>query len=188
MPILSDIVTGDNERETCPNKFRAEISKGVSGTYGAWRTTACACLLQTALSSEAMDHESLCLLKVIPEPDGDTYQATSLEEAISAYLIRPHKPSAIVAQTLEYVGMLAIQTLGKILILFTKDESNIEERINFVLSHSPLWKGLLQARSFFANEAMKYQKITGVSDIFLDLVESTIANRYTARYLSLIHI
>lgn len=182
MPILSDIVTGDEECDTCPNMFRAEIIKGVSGQYGDWRTTACACLLQTALESEAMDDESLRLLKIIPSPETDTYSPTALEEAISEFLVRPHKPSAVTMQTLEYVGYLAIQVVHKTILHFSQNTNDPAQRIEFVLAHSPVWKALLHAKSFFAREAQRCQSITGVSDIFLDLVESAIQGRYTARY------
>jgi hypothetical protein len=182
MPILSDIVTGEEEIDTCPNMFRAELIKGLSGQYGEWRTAAWACLLQTALESEAMDDESLRLLKITPSPETDAYSPTALEEAISAFLVRPHKPSAVTMQTLEYVGYLAIQVIHKTIVHFTKNAADLEQRIKFVLEHSPVWKALLHVKTFFAEGAQKCQSVTGVSDIFLDLVESSIASRYTARY------
>ncbi len=184
MPLLSDIVTGDHQRETCPNTFRREIIKGVSGQYGDWRTTACACLLQAALESEAMDEESSRLLKIIPVPEAEdpTYYPTALEEAIATFLMRGHEPSAVTMESLEYVGFLAIQVLHKSLLQFTQNSVDPEARIEYVLTHSPVWKSLLHAKSHFAFEARKCQTITGVSDIFLDLVESSIQTRYTARF------
>lgn len=182
MPVLSDIVTGDHVRETCPNTFRSELIKGVSGQYGEWRTTASACLLQTALASEAIDDASMGLLKIIPPADDTTYQTTALETAIATYLLRDHKPSAVATQTLETVGFLAIQVLHKTILRFADHATNVESRVDFVLEHSPVWKAMLHAKSYFAQEAQKCQTITGVSDIFLDLVESVLSARYTARY------
>lgn len=183
MPLLSDIVTGENERETCPNLFRVEVIKGVSGEYGAWRATACACLFQSALTSEAMNDESQKLLQVVPTDIGSgSYQATPLEEAIANYLCRKHRPSQVTMGTLEHVGFLAVQMVQKVLLSCAKGGEKAREKMRIVLAASPVWKALVQARSYFANEAEKCQQITGVTDIFLDIIESAVQNRYTPRF------
>ena len=193
MPLLSDIVTGENDRETGPNLFRLEIIKGLSGEYGEWRATACACLFQAALKSDSMDEASLKLLRIVPSKLGDEYQPMPLEEAIATYLTRKHKPSAIAMETLEYVGFLAIQIVEKTIAVHcmekVKAEADHVERVQavanqveLVLTSSSVWKAMLQARSYFATEALKCQQITGVSDIFMDMIESVVQSRYTARY------
>eukprot|EP00934_Nitzschia_sp_Nitz4_P008275 Nitzschia sp. Nitz4//scaffold114_size70088//65007//68345//NITZ4_005991-RA/size70088-augustus-gene-0.7-mRNA-1//1//CDS//3329533465//8265//frame0 len=181
MPVLSDIVTGDQERETCPNQFRVELFKGLAGDYGEWRTIACACLFQTALNSDGMDDNSLGLLNLIPTARDDGYESTALEQSIEAYLLRSHKLSAVTCQALEFVGILAVQVLQKTILMLTKDAANTQDRIDFVLEHSPIWNGLLQAKNYFATEALNFQSTTGVSDIFLDLVETVVSSRYKVR-------
>jgi len=193
MPLLSDIVTGENDRKTCPNTFWLEIIKGLSGQYGEWRATTCACLFQAALKSDAMDHDSLKLLEIVPSCIVENYEARPLEEAIATYLTRKHKPTALVMETLEYVGFLAIQLIQKTIVVHCMDIEKsvkndaeraqaISEKIELILATSPVWKALLQARSYFATEAQKCQQITGVSEIFLGMIESTIQSRYTVRY------
>jgi Uncharacterised conserved protein len=183
MPLLSDLVTGDNDRETCANSFRSEIIKGLSGQYGEWRATACACLFQTALKSDSMDDGSLKLLQIVPATIDHGYEATPLEEAIATYLTRKHKPSPVALETLEYVGFLAIQTLEKTLTVHCQKKDNDSvDPVEMVLASSTVWKALLQARSYFAMEAQRCKEITGVSEIFLDMIESAVQSRYTARY------
>jgi hypothetical protein len=182
MPALSDIVTGEESRGTCPNLFRSELLKGLTGHYGEWRTIACACLLQSALDSEAMDDESLQVLNIVPDFDKAEYRATALEESIVTFLERHHQPSPVTLQALESVGYLAIQVIHRTVMKFTQDGKDVEERVGFVLLNSPVWKAVLKALRFFALEAQKCQKMSGVSDIFLDLIEAAVSTRYTTRF------
>ena len=181
MPALSDIVNGVEERETCPNPFRAEIIRSLSGDYGDWRSIASSCLIQCLLNAQAVDSESLAVLNIVPSIDKGEYHTTSLEQSIVTYLERKPKLSPVISRALEYVGYLGIQMVYKAIMAFTQDGAD-KEKIEFVLLNSPVWASLLKSRDFFNSQAQKGQNIAGVSDIFLDLVESAIINRYTARY------
>lgn len=183
MPLLSDIVTGDHERETCPNVFRTALTDSVSGKYGEWRTGVCTSLLQTTLSSEAMDDDSLRTMGMIPTLSGvDIYEATALEKAIEAFLSLDHKCSQVVSNATEKVALLGVQLLHRTLLSAARVAEDTTEKVQFILSNSPIWKALVRTRQSFAEKAKAFQSTTGVSDIFLDLVESAITAKYVARH------
>ncbi len=55
-----------------------------------------------------------------------------------------------------------------------------ESRLDFdaAFSTSPVWKGLIAARSYFFRQSMESQHAVGVSDIFVDLIEASVERRY----------
>jgi hypothetical protein len=180
MPALSDIVNIEESRETCANPFREEILKTLRGDYGEWRTIATACLLQSVLCADAMDAESLAMLEIVA---GFGKGSTSLEMAVASFLKRPHSASAISATALECVGMLGLMLLYNGLVaaaVVGKEET--EKRLADICNDSPVWEAMTQTRDSFCEQALQFREVTGVSDLFLDLVEAAIKTRYTPKY------
>jgi hypothetical protein len=182
MPALSDIVTGEGSNKACPNLFRHEIIKALKGDYGDWRFISSACLLQSILDLDAIEKESLAVLEILPEFDEDGYRSSPLEDALGHFLVREHLPSRIAVSALDCAGHLAIQMVYSAIKECNLVDGEITETFDFILAHSVVWNGLLEARSFFAGEAIKFKETTGVSDILLDLIEAAISSRYEVRH------
>ncbi|KAG7364568.1 hypothetical protein IV203_037770 [Nitzschia inconspicua] len=180
MPALSDIVNEEESRETCPNPFLEEILKTLQGDYGEWRTTSVACMLQSILSADAMDAESLTMLEII---SASKNKSTSLQNAVKAFLTRPHPASAISAKALECVGILGLMILSKeLMVAVLEAKEHATERLEQVVRDSVVWKAMVMARNKFYEKALEYRGLSGVSDLFLDLVEAAIRTRYTPKY------
>jgi Uncharacterised conserved protein len=181
MPALSDIVNEVESRETCPNPFREEVLKTLQGEYGEWRTTAMACLLQSILNADAMDAESLTMLEII---SGFGRDSTSLENALATFLTRPHPASAISAKALECVGLLALMMIhNELMVAAAADgKEQVSEKLETALADSPVWEAMMSVRHKFCEKALEYREVSGVSDLFLDLVEAAIKTRYTPKY------
>jgi hypothetical protein len=182
MPALSDIVNKVESNETCPNPHRQEILKTLQGNYGDWRTAAAACLLQSILKSDAIDTDALTMLEII---SGD--ESKSIEHSIATFLTRSHNPSAVTSKALECMGHLSLLLLYHHLMISIQDQeeeegNDIKKKIERSLSKSPVWNALVKACDHFCKKAMEFRNVNGVSDIFLDLTEAAIKNRYTARY------
>jgi hypothetical protein len=180
MPALSDIVNNEESRETCPNAYRQELLNALQGDYGEWRTAAAACLMQSVLSADAMDSDSLTMLGVISSVEEDP---TSLEKSVATFLTRSHHPSAVSTKALECMGHLCLLILYSDLLMgCSVEREDIEARIERILHKSPIWNAMLEARHSFCEKALQYSEVTGVSDLFLDLMEAAIKSRYQARY------
>lgn len=181
MPALSDIVNGEKARkEVCQNRFRTELIKSLEGAYGDWRFIASARLLQTLLNADSIEIESLLVLDILPEFDEEGYHASPLEKSLSSFLQREHMPSRVAARALECAGYLAIQVVN-FAVKTCNTKTELSEKFEFVLEHSIVWKAMQQAQVAFCAETTKFKENTGVSDIFLDLIEATIRNRYSAQ-------
>ncbi|VEU39957.1 unnamed protein product [Pseudo-nitzschia multistriata] len=178
MPALSDIVNEEKSRKTCPNPFRHEMLKTLEGDYGEWRTAAVACLLQSVLDTDETDTDTMIMSGVIT---GDN-STSSLEHSIAKFFVRSHKPSAITVRALECMGRLGLLILHRNAMNLIRDGKNTKEQIKNSLSNSPIWIALTNTRDDFCKQALAFRDVTGVSDIFLDLTEAVIKNRYTGRY------
>lgn len=178
MPVLSDIVNNEETVDTCLNPFRQEMFKTVEGEYGEWRTIATACLLQSVLNTDATDTDAVVMSGLISS-DGSI---SSLDRSIATFLARSHKPSAITIQALECIGYLGLTILYRGVRNDIRDEDKTKKLIKSYVSKSPIWNAMKDARDHFCRQAMAFRNVTGVSDIFLDLTEAVIKNRYTARF------
>jgi hypothetical protein len=183
MPALNDLVEGNTANETCPNPYREELIKSLRGDYGEWRIIASANLLESVLTSEAMDGSTLSSLAVISSLESDgSYSATSIEEALATFLERSHTlPSPVLVTALECVGSVALQMIYRVVMNATNDGKDCA-KFHSVLQGSPVWRGLIRAHQFFCTRALESETSKGVSDIFLDLAETAISNRYTAHF------
>jgi hypothetical protein len=127
-----------------------------------------------------MDTEALSMLEIVSN-FGDA--PTSLEGAVATFLTRKHPTSEISTKALECVGQLALMILYEQLIVVAETETeDARKRMESILSESPVWEALVLARNTFCEQALQYREATGVSDLFLDLVEAAIKSRYTARF------
>lgn len=185
MPALSDIVTGEESRkEVCENRFRTEVLNALEGKYGDWRFISSACLIQTIFNEEAIVNDCLTLMDILPHFDDNEYTESPLEYALVTFLKKKHKPSRIVSQALECAGQLSIELVNfSVKHCNTISETTATEKLDYVLTHSKAWSALGDAYHGFCAEAAKLKSATGVSDIFLDLLETTIRNRYRAKTL-----
>lgn len=180
MPALSDIVTGEESRkEVCPNRFRAEVLNALEGKYGDWRFISSACLIQTIFNADSIVNDSLTLMNILPHFGEDGYTESPLEDAVVKFLKKEHKPSRITSQALECAGQLAIQIVN-FSVKHCSASLEPQEKLGYVLEQSKSWAALEEAYHGFCADAAELKKATGVSDIFLDLLETTIRNRYIA--------
>jgi hypothetical protein len=186
MPALNALAEGKTDigvDEAIPNPFLAEIIKSFKGEYGDWRLVAICVLVESLVKSEAMDRHILASLDVIPQKfTSEAYPVTSIEDALATYLSRHHThPSPVSTMALECVGSLSLQLIYHAAMNAT-DGGKSSGTLPSVFSASPLWMGLTKAWDYFCSQALKSQDATGVANIFLDLVEASITNRYTAHY------
>ena len=190
VPSLNALAEGKADScETIQNPFRVELIKSLKGEYGEWRLVVACILLESVLQSDAIDRNILALLDVIPQFHGhkeqpttsiEEYPATSIEEALVELLNQHHAHSSpVTTQALECVGSLGLLLIYYAAMEATEDGTNVG-KIRSILASSPLWIGLASAWKFFCINALKSQEATGVADIFLDLVEAALSNRFTA--------
>jgi len=179
MPILSDIVNKENDREFCPNIFREELVRTLQGDCGEWRTTTTACILQSVLSVGASESDIANTLQ-ISSGSGDHH--SNIEEAVSSFLTREHSPSAISAQALVVEGFLALQLIYCDLMRSVQDTNDVKRTMASCLAASPVWNAMLDAHKLFCESAVECSKESGIADVFLDLIEAAIQGRYTPRY------
>ena len=177
MPALSDVVNEQKAREEYPNLFREELLKGLRGQYGDWRFISTACLFQTILDVGVIELDTLELLHILPAISQEGYKASPLEQCLVTFFEKEHLPSRIAASAMEGAGYLAMQLVISAVKMCSMYEET-HERLDYVLKTSEVWKGLTNARTSFSEQAMKCKEATGVSDIFLDLVEAGIKTRY----------
>ena len=176
MPVLSGIVNNEDSLETCLNPFRQEIFKHLEGEYGEWRTNAAACLLQSALKTDAVDTDAVVMSEIICDQS-----ELSLDHSIATFLNRSHKPLAITARALESTSYLGLMILYRNVMRISQVEDESRESVENHLSKSHVWNALKRARDLFCRKAMECRELSGISDIFLDLTEAVIKKRYTAR-------
>lgn len=181
MPALSDIVIGEEARkEVCPNRFRAEVLNALQGKYGDWRFISSACLIQTIFNAESVVNDSLSLMEILPYYSENGYHESPLEDALSIFLGKEHKPSRIVSQALECAGQLAVEIVNYS-VKYCETTSEPRDKLDYVLENSKTWSALEEAYHGFCAKAAELKEATGVSDIFLDLLEGTIRKRYRAQ-------
>ena len=173
MPALSDIVDKEKSVDAHPNPFRQEMFKTLEGDYGEWRVTAAACLLQSVLDVDAMDTEAVVVSGLFSIDESNS----SLDHSIAKFLRRPHKPSATTLQALECTGYLGLMIIYRSLMHTIQDDKKAES-LGFLSSKTTVWDALKCARDNFCRQAMEFQDVTGVSDVFLDLTEAVINSRY----------
>ena len=151
--------------------------------------------------SEAFDIETFQILEIVPggaseeiddhvdvsneektDTERDTlilcqYKSTGVERALEAFLMAmPRSHLSSVSKTcLECAGSVVLTLLQRSSISNTR---NSARRPWFRVASMPLYKALFQAKASFCMHALESQKSLGVSDIFLELVEFAVCNRY----------
>ena len=181
VPALNEIVAGKaSDDMTRANPFRQEIIKSLRGEHGDWRVIPTALLIENVLKSNAMETKILSQLGLISSVSGGDYTASPIEEAVATYMQDlSHPPSPVFNNALECMGSLSLQLIFQSSICVSDDEKD-SPGLRHLMSRSPVWIGLQRTRQFFCKSALDSQSKTGVADIFLDLLDAAISNRYTA--------
>ena len=151
-----------------PNMFRAEFYKALRGDYGEWRVVAAAALMYQSLQS--LDSETLTLLEILPKG----HETTPVEEAVSEFLRREHtRNSNVSVSALECMSSLVVEWVH-CAVRNTSDSRATVER----LRKSPMLVSMRQTRDFFFRLTCESDEVVGMSDLFVDLVESTVVSDY----------
>lgn len=173
-PILNKIVKGELQF-MIDNPYRLQLIKTLRGDYGEWRFVASVTLLESAIKSPALDSATLALLNILPENHSDT---TVYDAALVRFLDRSHvRRSSVTVMALERCSMVALWLLHKE-ILFLSGDGTQKSMMIEMLNASVLWKTLKSTRDYFFNKTISSQNVMGVSEIFVDLIESSILSRY----------
>jgi hypothetical protein len=175
---LNALVQG-KAADSIPNQYRLELAKALQGDYGDWRVVTSTIVLESAIKSESLDYGTLVKLEIFPRfEDGNGQLVTSFEVAIESFLKRQHtRVSAVSTVALECAASLAAEFIYRsVLGAANGGESMLDFAVLF--SGSPVWKGLIAARSYFFRQTMESQHAVGVSDIFVDLIEASVERRY----------
>jgi hypothetical protein len=137
-------------------------------------------LVSGVRDSSALDYGTLVKLEIFPRvEDGNGELVTSLfEVALESFLGRRHtRVSAVSAVALECVASLAAEfTYSSILGAANGGNSTLDFAL--VFSGSLAWKALIAVRSSFFRKTMESRHAVGASDIFVDLIEASVATGY----------
>ena len=162
-----------------PNPFRKELLSCLSGICGEWRFIPVAILLESVLSSEALDLDTLVSLNVVPSfSPACRYPESVFEETLAQFLkSRMVKMSAVSMSALDRAGSLAMTMIPHIANNITNGGKEPALFSRF-FHESPLVQSLRQSRSRFCAAALLFKNMSGVSQLFVDLIELVIKSRY----------
>jgi protein CLEC16A len=166
-PALNDIVQGgcDQDSDLLLNPFRREFLNALQGDYGEYRFIPTAMLAEAAIN--ALDRETLDRMSIL-EP---------IEHALSAFLVRQHLLKSTVSKVaVQSAAALAVQ----IICTLTKSgrDSGSLQLICTKTLHSPVLLSLRESRDYFYKKTIDMHQIMGVSEIFVDLIESAVLGFY----------
>lgn len=169
----------EKDTDSISNQFRLELAKALQGDYGDWRVVTSTMVLESVIKSDSLDYGTLVKLEIFPRfEDVNSQLVTSFEIALETFLERQHtRVSAVSTMALECAASLAAEFIYRSVL---GAANGGDSKLDFAgaLSGSPAWKGLIAARSSFFRQTMDSQHAVGVSDIFVDLIEASVAMRY----------
>lgn len=162
-----------------PNPYRQELINLLTGGSGEWRFVPAAILLESVLSSEALDLDTLVSLKVVPSYSaGSFYPESVFEESLAEFLrSRRVKISTVSVSALERAGSLVVTMIPHIANSMTSGGKDLAPFTQF-FNDSPLVQSLRESRSQFCAAALRFKDLTGVSQLYVDLIELAIKSRY----------
>jgi len=171
------------------NPYRVELVKALSGIYGEYMFIPTAILVETLLDSDLLDLSILQTLKVLPELHEKEGQGiTSFEHALSAFLKRHHVlQSAISPTALECAASLSVKLIYQVaLVTAVAAVSSAESgsKKPKAVEWSPVKMALEEARSYLFRKTLQSEQVVGVSDIFVDLIETAVTDRYKRRTMA----
>ena len=114
----------------------------------------------------------------------DLYKPTAIEEAVATFIkCRPRSTvSSVLKTSLECAGSLALALFYQSLMSITMKWSECGRYRSLFFregtSCQPIYSALMSANGSFCRRSLELQKELGVSDIFLELVESAVCSRY----------
>eukprot|EP00977_Amphora_coffeiformis_P007176 scaffold1564_cov174-Amphora_coffeaeformis.AAC.14 len=164
---LHQVVKGETT-DSVPNMFQAEFYKALRGDYGEWRFVGAVVLIYQCLQS--LDSETLMLLGIIPKGN----ETTALEDAVSEFLKRKHtRNSSVSVSALECATSLVVEWVHCV----ARNTNDVRATVKR-LDKSPMLASVRQARDFFFRLSCESDEIVGVSDLFVDIVESMVVCDY----------
>ena len=164
---LHSVVSTQSEDWT-NNLFRTEYYRTLRGDYGEWRVVTAATLMYQCL--RVLDTETLRLLEIIPFSS----QVSPLEQAVADFFQLKHtRNSNVSCVALECMASLAMEWVQCVVQSTTRDTVSLDR-----VRTSPLLRGLQTARDFFFRSTNDSEEIVGVSDLFVDIVESVVLSFY----------
>jgi hypothetical protein len=136
-------------------------------------------LLESVLLSKALDLDTLLSLKVVPSYSaGSFYPESVFEETLADFLrSRRVKISVVSVSALERAGSLAMTMIPHIANSMTNGGKDLSPFAK-VFHDSPLVRSLRESRSHFCAAALGFKDVTGVSQLYVDLIELAIKSRY----------
>jgi protein CLEC16A len=163
---LQQVVRGE-AKDLVPNMFAEEHFKALVGDYGEWRAVSAAILMYQCL--QCVDSETLVLLNVLPVDD----EATLFEKSVAGFLSRDHtRYSNVSVVVLECMTSLAIQWIRCAL-----RTDNSRSRVGRIRT-SRLTLAMEQTKQYFFRRTVASEKTAGVSNLFVDLIESAVLTNY----------
>jgi hypothetical protein len=182
---LNSIVAGkmDNDMD---NPYRSNVFQALRGEFGLWRVPTAAMLLEAVLESPALDADAyrmLTLLSLTPNAAQTTFIPTVFETSLESVLLQHHTAlSPVCTIALECVTSLALQ------VLYISSVNTEKIKSPHVLPvASLLWNALLTTKKLFYQRTLESQQLFGVSDLFVDLIESIVQGRYQRLTMSTRH-
>lgn len=165
--------------ESVPNGYRRELGKALQGDYGDWRVVPSAMLLENVLQSPSLDYKTLIHLEILPGSTEDNEcVATLFEAAIVSFLMRRHtRVSTVSVAAQECVASLAVDFISRSTMGAT-DGGRVMQAFDAVFTRSIVRKALVSSKAHFFRQTVESQHAIGVSDIFVDLVEAAVLQRY----------
>lgn len=161
------LVVEGNPKDLVENVFRLEFYKALRGDYGAWRVVSSASLMYQCLHS--IDTETLILLDILPKRDQE--QGTPVEEAVAAFLLLKHARESNVSNW-------ALECVASLVVAWTHRAIRTDLYSTEKLRKSPMMAAIQRARDYFYQCLIDSERTVGVSDLFVDVLESSVASMY----------
>jgi protein CLEC16A len=167
------------DKDIISSPYRQELITLLTGSSGEWRFVPATILLESVLSSKALDLDTLVSLKVVPSYSAGTFYPESVFEETLAEFLRSRrvKISAVSVSALERAGSLAMTMIPHIANSMTNGGKDLAPFTKF-FNDSPLVRSLRESRSHFCAAALGFKDVTGVSQLYVDLIELAIKSRY----------
>jgi hypothetical protein len=169
----------NSDTDIISSPYRQELINLLTGGCGEWRFVPATILLESVLTSKALDLDTLLSLKAVPSYSaGSFYPESVFEETLAAFLrSRRVNISVVSVSALERAGSLAMTMIPHIANSMTNGGTDLAPFTEF-FHDSPVVRSLRESRSHFCTAALGFKDVTGVSQLYVDLIELAIKNRY----------
>lgn len=161
-----------------PNALRLRIVETIRGDHGEWRLVCAAILVENFLKSSLMDSDTLLRLSILGHYDEEKWHCSPIELAVANYLEQDHEPkSDVSAMALQCLSSVALN-LFHLTIKGAMELCHDTDCFDRLLFRSPMRTALRNARNILFRRLIQSSETIAVADIFVDIVETAIKNRY----------